>query len=344
METIWIIFLLATGACIGSFLNVVIYRMPRRQSIAFPPSCCPNCGRAIRWYDNIPILSWLLLRGQCRDCKVRISPRYLIIEAAGAVLLTGLFICYFVLEIRDGAGRFPDAWPMFAAHAALLFGLLACSIVDIDNWIVPLEVCWFVSLVGLASATAAPHPFIPTVGPAVGAMSLAGAIGLTIGLALLRGGIIRQSFIDAGHRPSGDDAKDTGVAITTRHGVNPRKEVLREVVFLAPAILLGLSAYLLVTRVGIVAEVWGGLIDAASGGPAAHFNAFLSAIFGYLIGGLLIWGMRILGTLGFGKEAMGLGDVHLLAAVGAVTGWFVPSIAFFVAPIFALESRTVPSA
>jgi leader peptidase (prepilin peptidase)/N-methyltransferase len=85
-----------------------------------------------------------------------------------------------------------------------------------------------------------------------------------------------------------------------------------------------------------VAEVWGGLIDAASGGPAAHFNAFLSAIFGYLIGGLLIWGMRILGTLGFGKEAMGLGDVHLLAAVGAVTGWIVPSIAFFVAPIFGL--------
>jgi len=70
------------------------------------------------------------------------------------------------------------------------------------------------------------------------------------------------------------------------------------------------------------------------GGQRSHFGAFQAALFGYLIGGLWIWGTRILGTLGFGKEAMGMGDVHILAAVGAVTGWVVPSVAFFLAPIF----------
>ena len=69
MDAVWIVFLLATGACVGSFLNVVIYRLPRGESIVSPPSHCPNCGRGIRWYDNIPLMSWLLLRGQCRFCE-----------------------------------------------------------------------------------------------------------------------------------------------------------------------------------------------------------------------------------------------------------------------------------
>ena len=75
----------AFGSCIGSFLNVVIYRLPRDRSLAFPPSMCPGCEKSIRFYDNIPILSWLLLGGRCRNCKMLITPRYMIIE-----LVTGL--------------------------------------------------------------------------------------------------------------------------------------------------------------------------------------------------------------------------------------------------------------
>ena len=70
----------AVGACIGSFLNVVMYRLPQGKSIAFPPSFCPKCGHSIRWYDNVPVFGWMLLGGKCRDCKEPISVRYPLIE------------------------------------------------------------------------------------------------------------------------------------------------------------------------------------------------------------------------------------------------------------------------
>jgi len=344
MDAFWVVFLAAVGACVGSFLNVVIYRLPRGQSIVFPPSHCTRCGRPIKWYDNIPLASWLVLRGRCRSCKAAISPRYIIVEAATAAMVAGLYVCYYVLDLRDGLGPFARSWPTFAAHAALLCALLACSIIDIQKWIVPLEACWFVSLVGLAVGAAAPHQWtVADTGysPVAGAMSLGAAVGLAAALAAVHYGIIQRSFIDAQapapadknpSKPKG--AAPVSVAITSRHGVNPRREILREVVFLAPAIVLAGAAYLLVTKVAPIAAAWASLT--AEGRFAAHSNGFLAALFGYFIGGLWIWGTRILGTLGFGKEAMGLGDVHIMAAVGAVTGWVVPSVAFFVAPLFGL--------
>jgi len=70
----------AFGAIIGSFLNVVAYRLPRRESLITPASHCPNCDEPVKPYDNIPILSWLLLRGRCRSCSQPISPRYPLVE------------------------------------------------------------------------------------------------------------------------------------------------------------------------------------------------------------------------------------------------------------------------
>ena len=74
------------GLAIGSFLNVVIWRVPRGESVAHPPSACPRCGHAIRSRDNVPVLSWLLLRGRCRDCGNPISVRYPLVEAGTALL------------------------------------------------------------------------------------------------------------------------------------------------------------------------------------------------------------------------------------------------------------------
>jgi len=85
------IYAFALGAVIGSFLNVVIYRYPREESIVSPPSRCPSCGNRIRWHDNIPILSWLLLRGRCRDCRAPISTRYPLIELANALFYLAIF-------------------------------------------------------------------------------------------------------------------------------------------------------------------------------------------------------------------------------------------------------------
>ena len=359
MDMLWLVFLIAIGLCVGSFLNVVIWRMPRGQSIVYPGSHCPSCGRAIRWYDNIPVLSWLALRARCRFCRKPISIRYPAVESLTALLVAGLFAWYFPLGMRDGAGGFGQSWPMFLAHGALVCCLLACSIVDIEMWIVPLEICWFASLVGLVSSAAAPHPFMPAVSPTTGAMAVAAAVGLAVSILLMRLGLLQPSFIDAGERPTetqGPEAEDhadkkkgdagngasagnekiTAVAIGKEHGVNPRLEILREVLFLVPAIVLVAAAYLLVTKSAAVGGVWQDLTGQADKGFARHFNGFLAALFGYLIGGLWIWGIRILGTLGFGKEAMGMGDVHIMAAVGAVTGWVVPSVAFFVAPFFGL--------
>ncbi len=85
-------FLFLFGLVFGSFLNVCIYRLPREKSVVRPGSACPACGHAVRWYDNVPVLSWLLLGGKCRDCHSRISPRYLVIEVATGLLFLA---CYF---------------------------------------------------------------------------------------------------------------------------------------------------------------------------------------------------------------------------------------------------------
>jgi leader peptidase (prepilin peptidase)/N-methyltransferase len=86
-------FVAATGAVIGSFLNVVIHRVPREESVVFPNSRCPKCGLAIKPYDNIPVLSYLALGGRCRGCKVRISPRYPAVEALTALLWVAVVLC-----------------------------------------------------------------------------------------------------------------------------------------------------------------------------------------------------------------------------------------------------------
>jgi leader peptidase (prepilin peptidase) / N-methyltransferase len=85
------LFVFLFGLLFGSFLNVCIYRLPREKSIVWPGSACPACGHPVRWYDNIPVLSWMLLGGRCRDCKARISPRYLLIEITNALLFLA---CY----------------------------------------------------------------------------------------------------------------------------------------------------------------------------------------------------------------------------------------------------------
>ncbi len=339
-----IVFIFALGTCVGSFLNVVIYRLPLNKSIAFPGSHCPRCGNSIRWYDNIPILSWLLLRGKCRFCKVAISPRYLVVELLTGLMVAGLYVWYFVLDFRSGATSLAADWPMFLSHAVLLCSLLACSAIDIEHWIIPLEVCWFASAVGVLVATLAPTDaaLLTPVSGSLGAVAVATAVGLVISWILQRSGVLQPSFIDAAEsvRCEGEETgarKIVSVAAGKEHGINPRKEILREVLYLLPAALLGGGMAVALRVSAPLAVCVTSLTDPAQIGAAAgHIASFEAALTGYLIGGLWIWGTRILGTLGFGKEAMGLGDVHLLAAVGAVTGWVVPSLAFFIAPFFGL--------
>ena len=123
---------------VGSFLNVVIHRLPRGESIWWPGSHCPSCGRAVSPRDNVPLLSWLWLRGRCRACGVRISPRYPAIELA-----TGLV--FAAIALRHGASAMTLVWLAFAA------ALIAAAAIDYDHRIIPDEI----SLGGLAAIAGA---------------------------------------------------------------------------------------------------------------------------------------------------------------------------------------------
>ncbi|MFP4106660.1 MAG: prepilin peptidase [Phycisphaerae bacterium] len=359
MEIFWLIFLFVLGASIGSFLNVVVWRYPRGESIVFPGSHCPSCGKAIRAYDNIPVLSWLILRGRCRQCGVKISARYIVVETMAGCLVAGLWVAYYLLGVRDGVGAgetipaaWADSWMMFAAHGALLLALLVCSLIDLEYWILPIEACWIVALFGAAMAAADPHPWMPAVSPVVGAMSIAAGVGLVLSLLAVKFGFLERSFIDADGAGAESEQNQTGeetsdkkskrdrraeeMVVTSEHGVNPRLEIVKEVVFLAPAGVLAVLTWAALTYWSGLDHWWTSVASRDAGGYAPHVNALLSSLFGFLIGGLWIWGARILGTLGVGKEAMGMGDVHLLAAVGAVTGWIVPSLTFWIAPLVTL--------
>jgi leader peptidase (prepilin peptidase)/N-methyltransferase len=123
----WIATAAVVGACVGSFLNVVIWRLPRREGVARGRSRCPRCGHGIRWHDNVPVLSWLWLRARCRDCKGTISPRYPIVEALTAAL--------FALV----ASRFPLPEHLARAGVAALVvaALVAVAFIDADHRIIP---------------------------------------------------------------------------------------------------------------------------------------------------------------------------------------------------------------
>ena len=113
----------------GSFLNVVIYRVPRKESVVQPRSACPSCATPIANRDNIPIVSWLLLRGKCRTCGEAISPRYLLVEAFTALLFVG------------AALRFGAAWDL-PAFLVVLAGLLALAFTDLEHFLLPIRIVY----------------------------------------------------------------------------------------------------------------------------------------------------------------------------------------------------------
>lgn len=118
------IFAFLFGAAMGSFANVLIYRLPEGQSIVHPGSRCPACGTAIRWFDNIPILSYLILRARCRSCGEPISIRYPFVEALSGALFS-------VLVLRFGVGLYTLITAFF------VWSLVVVTFIDIDHWIIP---------------------------------------------------------------------------------------------------------------------------------------------------------------------------------------------------------------
>jgi len=120
----WSALIFILGSCLGSFLNVCIYRIPAEKSVAHPPSSCPKCGMRIKWFDNIPILSWIFLKAGCRGCGVKISARYPFVEALTGVLFLALWLIY------------GPTW-VAACYALSTFGLIFGTFVDLDEMWIP---------------------------------------------------------------------------------------------------------------------------------------------------------------------------------------------------------------
>jgi leader peptidase (prepilin peptidase)/N-methyltransferase len=123
------------GLLFGSFLNVVIHRLPRGENLAFPASHCTSCGAPIRAFDNVPVLGWLLLRGRARCCKAPISPRYPLVELMGG-LLGGTLIQVAVLTLPPDTALW-QAGLLFAAQLALGLGLIAAAFIDLSHMYLP---------------------------------------------------------------------------------------------------------------------------------------------------------------------------------------------------------------
>lgn len=203
------------GAIVGSFLNVCIYRLPKGESIVSPGSHCPKCNKPIFWYDNVPILSYLVLKGRCRFCKTPINPGYIIVEVITAVLAVALFTAFGLT-------------PKFAAYSILLSGLIVATFVDLEIREIPDEV----SLGGLAAG-------------------------------LILAAVFPEIFSAASWNK--------------------------------------------------------GLVESALGALAGGGSIYLMGFFGEMV---------------FKKEAMGGGDVKLMAMIGAFLGWQLALLTFFIAPIF----------
>ncbi len=221
------------GACMGSFLNVCIYRIPREESVISPGSHCPHCNQAIQWYDNIPLVSFCLLRARCRNCKGTISPRYVIVETLIAVL--------FVL-----------VWLKAVPHPVL-------AMTPIHSFAI-IPVFWL-AVFGLALGT----------------------------------------FVDLEHMIIPDRVSLGGI-------------------------VLGLT--------------FSTLIPALQGQPDAY-GGFIASLLGASVGVGILWAVAILGKLAFRKDAMGMGDVKLMGAIGAFLGWpaviFTLMVSSFLGAIFGVS-------
>jgi leader peptidase (prepilin peptidase)/N-methyltransferase len=210
------------GSIIGSFLNVCIYRMPKGKSVVSPGSHCPHCGKPVKWYHNVPVLSYLMLSGRCASCGKAISWRYPVVELMTATLILSAYV-------RFG----PDV--KFFVYSALLSALIVVAFIDLDTQEIP----DLISLGGIAAGLAASCTF-----------------------------------------------------------------------------------------------PW--IFDTSS-----RISAVNSSIIGSIAGGGSIYCMGVVGKALFKREAMGGGDVKLMAMIGSFLGWQKALLIFFIAPVFGAAAGVV---
>lgn len=284
------------GAAIGSFLNVCVHRMPRGESIVSPPSHCPHCNQPIRWFDNLPLISYLALRGRCRNCHASITPRYFLVE-----LLTGALFLMVVLKF-GWQGIVPIYW-------LLLAGLIASTFIDFEHYIIPNELTYGGVVAGFCLSILVPGLQHAASRPAAALSSFLGLLcgGLTLFLVaefgklafgrlkvpLPPGTAIR--FADNALHLDGDSMPFEEIFSRASDRIRFRASMLKfqEQAFENVAVNVSETTIEIKSDAGVsqhaLAEI----------GPVEATTELIV----------------------IPREAMGLGDAKLLAAIGAFLGW-----------------------
>ncbi len=333
--------LVLVGAAIGSFLNVCILRIPARRPIT-GRSKCGACGATIHWWQNLPIVSWLILRGRCGHCGARFSIRYLFVEILTAGTVAGLY--WWVVDQR---GLYPEdlaataelsvRYVQWLGLAMLSCFLIVSAFIDIDHYLIPDEVTIPGTLLGLFWLTLAPSALPPTwtfdgaMGPLTVASTLPSELplwltggqpwALAIGIGCLVGWTLALwpwQLFPWSRRVRRRAGAEMAWACFARHALAWESLVLYTIA------LVGSLLVSLVWWVG--GWNWVGLI---------------TSLGGIGIAGGILWSIRIVARLGAGREALGFGDVTLVAMIAAFVGWQAAILGLFLGAFYGLAIALV---
>jgi leader peptidase (prepilin peptidase)/N-methyltransferase len=292
-ELIFSVFSAALGAIVGSFLNVCIHRAPRGIPLNNPArSLCPCCDHVIPWHENIPILSWLLLRGKCSACGARIPFRYLLVECLTATL-------FFLVWIRYGFPLAPVYWILLAL-------LIAAAFIDIEHFIIPDQVTWGGTAAGLLLSFLLPEMMqVSSRLEALGLSLAAAAFGY--GLLWLIVELGKLAFGNKRHRFDSEEpfaVRQDGEAVTLQIGDETLswKDIFsRE----SDELVLECASASIAASSPILRFRHDRMIVANRETPLEELESITGTLRAIVIP----------------REAMGFGDVKFIAAIGAFLGW-----------------------
>ena len=290
----WSVVLFTFGCMVGSFLNVCIHRMPRGLSVVSPPSHCPHCGYSIPWFLNIPLITWLSLRGRCANCRAPIAVRYLLVE-----LLTGLLF----LGAWNVAGR-QSPW-LALAYCLVLAGFVAATFIDFEHYIIPDEITIGGMVTGALCSLAVPA--LHRTDSAALAL-LRSFIGMAVGAGVVYG-VLRLGKALFG-RQKIELPPATRIVFTETGVVLPEQEISFEELFYRKSDVITIEA----ARVEIV--------DRCYCNVSVRLMPEKLSIGGEELDPETIPQMEVVADrIVLPREAMGFGDVKFMGAIGAFLGW-----------------------
>ena len=290
----WSLVFFSFGSIVGSFLNVCIYRMPLELSVVSPPSHCPHCKYSIPFYLNVPLLTWLSLRGRCKNCAAPISPRYFAVE-----LLTGLafFACWLA---------FGHTAPWVAlVYCLFLAGLITATFIDFEHFIIPDEITIGGAVVGFIISF-----FLPQLHDATSVKQ--GIIQSALGIAI--GGGIVYSVLRLGKLLFGRQKMklpgDTKICFTETALCLPDQEISYEEIFYRKSDTIVLEARTVE------------LIDRSYRNVTLRLSPSALKIGDETLDPESVPHIEVVcSEVVLPREAMGLGDVKFMAGIGAFIGW-----------------------